>query len=62
MSIKKALKMNQKGYLLKLDIRKAFDSVPFEVLHATMRNNDVPVDIIRYIMNFVELRYSSNMG
>lgn len=54
--------MNEKGYLIKLDISKAFDSVPFEVLHATMRNNDIPLDIIKYIMNFVEIRYSNNMG
>lgn len=60
-SIRKALKMNHRGFLLKLDISKAFDSVPFEILYSTMRNKGVPADIIKYVMNFVQLRYSNNM-
>eukprot|EP00703_Trepomonas_sp_PC1_P001083 JAP95523.1 RT/endonuclease [Trepomonas sp. PC1] len=61
-SIKHATKMNQNGFLLKLDIQKAFDSVPFEILFQVMRQNDIPHDIIKYILNFAELRFSSAMG
>ena len=47
---------------MKIDIKKAFDSVPHCVIHRKLRELHVQDNIIKYIMNFVQLRYSALNG
>jgi len=54
--------LNEDGFLLKIDIKKAFDSLPWTIIHQTLRKLNVPHNIITYIMNFVQLRHSYYNG
>ena len=47
---------------MKIDIKKAFDSVPHCVIHRKLRELHVQDNMIKYIMNFVQLRYSALNG
>jgi len=51
--IKEVTRMNQNHHLVKIDIKKAFDSVPHCVIHRKLRELHIPDNIIKYIMNFV---------
>jgi len=52
-SIKETKKLLKGHHLLKIDIEKAFDSLPHPVIHRTMRKLGIPENVIEYIMNFI---------
>jgi hypothetical protein len=52
-SIKEVMELNKTHFLLKIDIEKAFDSLPHSIILRTLRKLFIPQNIIEYIMNFI---------
>lgn len=51
--IKEAIDMNNTGFILKIDIEKAFDMLPFSVILRTLRKINMSDNLVKYIMNFL---------
>ena len=53
--------MFQKGtHLLSLDIQNAFNSLSWEAIAMNLRRTDVAENIIQYIMNMLQMRFSKD--
>ena len=57
-----ATKIYKNKQLLTIDVKNAFNSLPWEVIDNTLSRINFPVNLKAYIMDYVKYRWSERIG